>query len=57
MTDRLQEGDLVALLLDIPEHKLRRGDIGTVIQIVVPTSRSDSVQQESVDPKAEVAPL
>jgi class 3 adenylate cyclase len=41
MTDRLQENDVVALLVDIPERGLHPGDTGTVIQIVAPT-RNDS---------------
>jgi hypothetical protein len=41
MTDALKENDVVALLFDIPERGLHRGEIGTVIQVVAPT-RNDS---------------
>ena len=30
--ERVKENDLVALLVDLPEHGLRRGDVGTVIE-------------------------
>lgn len=29
----LKENDLVALLVDLPEKGLRRGDVGTVIEV------------------------
>jgi class 3 adenylate cyclase len=38
MSDRLTENDIVALLVDIPERRLHRGDIGTVIDVVAPTT-------------------
>ena len=31
--DNIEENDLVALLVDQPEAGLRRGDVGTVIQV------------------------
>ena len=31
--DELNENDIVALLIDKPDSGLRRGDIGTVVQI------------------------
>lgn len=31
----IRENDLVALLADLPEYKLRRGDVGTVIEVLV----------------------
>ena len=30
----IRENDLVALLADLPEYKLRRGDVGTVIEVL-----------------------
>jgi hypothetical protein len=36
--DNIQENDLVALLVDQPETGLRRGDVGTVIQVFPSTS-------------------
>ena len=41
MTDQIRENDVVALLIDIPERRLHRGAIGTVVEIVAP-SRGDS---------------
>jgi hypothetical protein len=29
----LKENDVVALLVDLPQHKLRRGEVGTVIEV------------------------
>lgn len=29
----LKENDLVALLVDLPEHRLHRGDVGTLIEV------------------------
>ena len=29
----IKENDVVALLIDMPEQKLRRGDVGTVIEV------------------------
>lgn len=29
----LKENDLVALLVDLPEHGLHRGDVGTLIEV------------------------
>ena len=31
--EKLKPFDLVALLADVPEHNLRRGDVGTVIEV------------------------
>ena len=31
--DEIKENDLVALLVDLPEHRLRRGDVGTIIEV------------------------
>ena len=33
----IKEHDVVALLVDIPEQRLRRGDVGTVIAVFKPT--------------------
>lgn len=35
--DDIQEGDSVALLVDQPDAGLRRGDVGTVVQVFVAT--------------------
>ena len=32
--EEIKENDLVALLVDLPESNLRRGDVGTVIEVV-----------------------
>ena len=29
--------DVVALLMDLPEHGLQRGDVGTVVEVFQPT--------------------
>ncbi len=31
--ERINENDVVALLVDIPEQGLRRGEVGTVIEV------------------------
>jgi hypothetical protein len=31
--ERINENDIVALLIDIPERGLRRGEVGTVIEV------------------------
>jgi Domain of unknown function (DUF4926) len=31
--EQIKENDLVALLVDLPEQGLRRGDVGTVIEV------------------------
>jgi len=41
MAEKLQENDLVALLEDMPEKGLNRGEIGRVLEIAAP-SRNDS---------------
>lgn len=33
MMDGINENDIVALLVDMPEQGLRRGEIGTVIEV------------------------
>jgi hypothetical protein len=33
MADALELHDVVALLEDLPEHELRRGDVGTVVEV------------------------
>jgi Domain of unknown function (DUF4926) len=33
----IKENDVVALLVDLPEHKLRRGDVGSVIDVFTKT--------------------
>ena len=33
MMDGINENDVVALLVDIPEQELRRGEVGTVIEV------------------------
>ena len=33
MTDELRQNDVVALLEDVPEQRLKRGDVGTVIEV------------------------
>ena len=33
MMDRIKENDVVALLVDMPEQGLRRGEVGTVIEV------------------------
>lgn len=38
MTDRLKEHDIVAMLVDVPKHRVHRGDIGTVVEVVAPTT-------------------
>jgi len=40
MADKIQENDVVALLIDIHERQLHRGEIGKVVEIVAP-SRAD----------------
>lgn len=30
---QIKENDLVALLVDLPDQELRRGDVGTVIEV------------------------
>ena len=30
---KIKENDLVALLVDLPDKRLRRGDVGTVIEV------------------------
>lgn len=41
MAEKIRENDVVALLIDIPERRLHRGAIGTIVEIVAP-SRADS---------------
>jgi hypothetical protein len=33
----IKENDVVALLIDLPEQRLRRGDVGTVIEVFAKT--------------------
>ncbi len=33
MMDAINENDLIALLVDVPEQGLRRGEVGTVIEV------------------------
>ncbi len=33
MMRKIKENDLIALLVDLPEKALRRGDVGTVIEV------------------------
>jgi hypothetical protein len=33
----IKENDMVALLIDLPEQKLSRGDVGTVIEVFAKT--------------------
>ena len=33
MTHEIKENDVVALLVDLPAQDLRRGDVGTVIEV------------------------
>ena len=35
-TPRIKLLDTVALLADLPEHKLKRGEVGTVVEILAP---------------------
>jgi class 3 adenylate cyclase len=37
MDNEIQLNDEVALLVDVPEHRLHRGDVGTVVRIDAPT--------------------
>ena len=34
----LKENDIVALLNDLPEHDLHRGDVGTIIEVFAETA-------------------
>ena len=45
MSDQIHELDVVALTVDIPEHKLLRGQVGTVVAELAP----DAVEVEFVD--------
>jgi hypothetical protein len=36
MSQATQLHDVVALLVDLPERKLRRGQVGTVVEILAP---------------------
>ena len=36
--DDIHENDVVALLIDQPAAGLRRGDVGTVVQVFAPTA-------------------
>ncbi len=38
MTNEIHENDVVALLIDLPEAGLHRGDVGTVIQLFESTA-------------------
>ena len=33
----IKENDVVALLIDLPQQKLRRGDVGTVVEVFTVT--------------------
>lgn len=33
--DTIEQNDLVALLVDLPPQELRRGDVGTVLEVFV----------------------
>ena len=33
----IKENDVVALLIDLPQHRLRRGDVGTVVEVLAST--------------------
>ena len=33
----IKENDVVALLMDLPQHKLCRGDVGTVVEVFAGT--------------------
>ena len=37
MMQEIKENDVVALLMDLPQHKLRRGDVGTVVEVFAGT--------------------
>jgi hypothetical protein len=39
---KLKENDVVALLVDLPERGLRRGDVGTVIEIFTENDKHPS---------------
>jgi len=45
MEDEIQELDVVALTSDLPEHKLLRGQVGTVVMKYAP----DAFEVEFVD--------
>jgi hypothetical protein len=35
----IKENDVIALLTDLPQHRLRRGDVGTVIEVFAQTEQ------------------
>ena len=35
----IKENDVVALLMDLPQQRLRRGDVGTVIEVFAGTEQ------------------
>ena len=48
--DEIRENDVVALLVDHPEVSLRRGDVGTVVQVFDVTSHhGGGVMVEFID--------
>ena len=51
----IKENDVVALLVDLPEQGLRRGDVGTVIEVFSETEHHPAgFTLEFVDEKGEV---
>ena len=38
----IKQNDIVALLVDLPEQELRRGDVGTVIDVLAPNEHHPS---------------
>jgi len=52
---QIKENDVVALLVDLPEQDLRRGDVGTVIEVFSETKHHPGgFMLEFVDEKGEV---
>lgn len=45
MAERIEELDVVALTVDLPEHKLVRGQVGTVVML----HGAEAVEVEFVD--------
>ncbi len=51
----IKENDVAALLVDLPEQGLRRGDVGTVIEVFSETEHHPAgFMLEFVDEKGEV---
>ncbi len=52
---QIKENDVVALLVDLPEQALRRGDVGTVIEVFSETAHHPGgFMLEFVNDKGEV---